>query len=368
MFKFELLHICKQSGARLGRITTNSGSFLTPVFMPVGTNGTIKTLSTDEIYDISSGIILANTYHLMLSPGREVLALNQGIKKMMGYKGPMLTDSGGFQVFSLNKINKITDEGVYFKNHLNGDQLFISPEESINMQHIIGSDIMMAFDECVALPAKRKDIIASVNRTTNWFQRCLSERDKIKSKQALFGIFQGGLEKDQRIESLKQISALKPDGLAIGGLSVGESRDEMYQMLEFLKPYYPKDIPHYLMGVGDPRDFLKAILEGVDMMDCVMPSRNARHGSLFTFNGRVNIKNAKYKQDLSPIDDKTPGYQNKYNRSYLHHLFKAKEQLGLRIATFQNLNFMKELTKKAQEAIKNDCFLDFYNHFIKTYQ
>ena len=368
MFKFELLHTCKQSGARLGRITTNSGSFLTPIFMPVGTNGTIKTLSPEEINEISSGIILANTYHLMLSPGKEIIKLNEGIKKMMNYHHSMLTDSGGFQVFSLANINKITDDGVMFRNHMNGDLLYITPEESINMQYAINSDIMMAFDQCVALPATRKKIIQSITRTTAWFKRCLEERKRLNSNQALFGIFQGGLEEDLRLQSLNEITSLNPDGIAIGGLSVGESRAEMYKMLEFLKPHYPAHLPHYLMGVGDPRDFLKGILEGVDMMDCVLPSRNARHGSLFIQTGRINIKNREFKTSLDLIDKDTPGYQNNFNRSYLYHLFKAKEQLGLRIATMQNLNYMKELTKKAQEAIKNDCFLDFYNNFIKNYK
>lgn len=368
MFKFKVIHTCKQSGARLCEVTTNSGSFATPVFMPVGTNGTVKTLATHEIEKVASGIILSNTYHLLIEPGLETLKINRGIKKMMHWKQSMLTDSGGFQVFSLADINRITDDGVTFKNPKNGDIINLSPEKSITAQTVIGADIMMCFDECVKLPADNNYLERSVDRTFTWAKRCYEQKEKLQTKQALFGIFQGGLSKELRLKSLSQISSIPFDGIAIGGLSVGESREEMFTMLEFLKDKYPSNKPRYLMGVGDPLDFIKAIKEGVDMMDCVLPSRNARHGTIFTTNGRINIKNAKYKNDLSTIDPLMPAPFNKYTKSYLHHLFKREEMLGYRLATIQNLAFMKALTTACQEAIKSDCFLDFYTDFCNCYE
>lgn len=367
MFKFEVVHICKQSGARVCRITTNTNSFLTPVFMPVGTNATVKGLSSEEVYNLSSGIILANTYHLMISPGADIIKLHGGCKKMMRWENSLLTDSGGFQVFSLAKKNDITDAGVKFTNFKNGDKYFLTPEKSIKIQNEIGADIIMAFDECVSLPAEDKYLKSSIKRTSIWAKRCLDEHKRLNSNQAIFGIFQGGLNKDLRLESLKEIGSMEFDGIAIGGLSVGETSLEMHEMLKFLKPHLPKDKPHYLMGVGTPYDFIMSVLEGVDMMDCVLPTRNARHGQIFTTGGKINIKNEKFKSDITKIDPKLNSYASNFTYSYLRHLFKSDEALGQRIATIQNLAYMKWLTSECQKAIMEDRYLDFVKEITKIY-
>lgn len=348
-------------------ITTNTNTFRTPIFMPVGTKASVKGLSPEDIKEVSSGIILANTYHLMLTPGIDVIKKHKGVKQFMNWNGSLLTDSGGFQVFSLANKKDITDSGVKFKNFKNGDEIFLSPEDSINLQYHLDSDIMMAFDECVSLPCDDAYMEKSIKRTTDWAKRCLQEHKKLKSNQAIFGIFQGGLNKDLRLKSLNEINSLPFDGIAIGGLSVGETEKEMYEMLEFLRPHLPNDKPRYLMGVGTPRDFLKGILEGIDMMDCVLPTRNARHGQIFTTDGKVNIKNEKYKLDTSPIDVLNLKTKD-YSKSYLRHLVKENEMFGSTLASIQNLGYMKYLTEEAQKAILEDRFPEFYEKITKIYK
>jgi queuine tRNA-ribosyltransferase len=328
--------------------------------MPVGTQATIKTLSNQEIDEISSGIILANTYHLFLEPGLEVLSLYKGVKNFMGYHKPMLTDSGGFQVFSLSKIRDINEEGVNFKHYKNGSNLFMSPEISIKAQEIIGADIIMSFDECPNPYLSKTLMENSINRTTRWAKRGLLAKT---SDQAIFGIVQGGIYKDLREKHARDLMELPFDGFSIGGLAVGEKKEEMYEITRLLDDILPRDKPRYLMGVGTVDDFLTNICNGVDMFDCVNPSRIARHGSVLTKNGSINIKNAKYKTDTTLLDEYSNNSLSNYTKGYVRHLFKNEEMLGSRIMTLQNLSFMKNLTLEVQNAIKEDRLLDLINHY-----
>ena len=362
MIKFEVLHTCKQSGARLGRLTTPSGVFETPIFMPVGTQATVKTLDPTEIKEVSEGLILANTYHLWVQPGTEVINLHGGVKKMMNWDGALLTDSGGFQVFSLAKLRDIKEEGVYFKHHKSGAPLFLSPEISMEIQEAIGADIIMSFDECPPAKASYEYQKNSLERTIRWAKR---GKDHLKSDQALFGIIQGGLYEDLRKHSVEELVKIGFDGYSIGGLSVGEPKREMYRITKFLNPILPFDKPRYLMGVGSPEDLVENVINGVDMFDCVMPTRNARHGTVFTTEGRLNIKNLRYELDLEPLDPNLESSISKYTRSYLRHLYKANEILAMRILTYQNLLYLKHLMKEIRQAIKEDRLLDFKEEFYK---
>lgn len=362
--KYELLHTCKQSGARYGLLHTPHGTFETPIFMPVGTQATVKTLSPEEIKEVSDGLILGNTYHLWLQPGEDIVEAHGGIRGFMKWDGALLTDSGGFQVFSLNSIRKIKEEGVYFKHHKNGDSLFLSPEKAIEIQEKLGADIMMSFDECPPHDATYEYMKDSIERTLRWAKR---GKDAHKSDQALFGIVQGGLDEGLRKYSAEKTIEIDFPGYSIGGLSVGESKADMYRILDVLNPIMPKDKPRYLMGVGSPDDLVEGVIRGIDMFDCVLPTRNARHGTALTTEGKIQIKNKKFEMDMSPLD---PGLEtpiSKYTKSYVRHLFKAEEILGMRIMSYQNLAFLKNLMKEIREAIKADRLLDFRAEFFSKY-
>ncbi|MFA5720129.1 MAG: tRNA guanosine(34) transglycosylase Tgt, partial [Acholeplasmataceae bacterium] len=329
-----------------------------------GTKASVKTLSVDEIKEVSDGLILGNTYHLWLTPGLDVMKKHGGIRGFMNWDKALLTDSGGFQVFSLAQNRIIKEEGVYFTNPKNGDKLFLSPEKAIEIQEVLGADIIMSFDECPPIDSSYEYMKASVDRTLRWAKR---GKDHLKTDQALFGIVQGGLNKDLRKYSLEETIKIGFPGYAIGGLSVGEKDSEMYDMLAYLNPLMPKDKPRYLMGVGEPVDIINGVIHGVDMFDCVLPTRNARHGSVFTTRGKIQIKNKRYELDLEPLDAHLPTKISIYSKSYLRHLFREKEILGLRILTYQNLAFLKDFMEKIRTAIKEDRLLDFKEEFLYNY-
>jgi queuine tRNA-ribosyltransferase len=354
--KFEVLHTCKQSGARLGRLTTPHGVFETPFFMPVGTQATVKTLTPEEIKEVSEGLILGNTYHLWLQPGPDIVKAHGGIRGFMNWDGALLTDSGGFQVFSLSKTRKITEEGVHFKHHKNGSNLFMSPEDSIKVQEDLGADIIMSFDECPP-PYETYDYMKdSVDRTLRWAKR---GKDALTTDQALFGIVQGGLNKELRQYSAEELIKMDFPGYSIGGLSVGETKEEMYEMTKFLNPILPFNKPRYLMGVGSPDDLVENVIHGIDMFDCVLPTRIARHGTALTTKGKVVIKNATYEKDYETLDPGLLTHVSKYTKSYIRHLFKGNEILGMRLITYQNLAYLKHLMAEIRQAIKEDRLLDF---------
>ena len=363
---YELLHTCKQTGARYGILHTPHGDVETPMFMPVGTLATVKYIAPEELYEMGSGVILANTYHLWLRPGENVVDNAGGVQKFMNYKGPMLTDSGGFQVFSLAKNKGITEEGVTFKSHLDGSKLFLSPEKSIEIQNKIGADIMMSFDECPPYPVTHDYMKKSVDRTLRWAKR---GKDANKSDwQALFGIVQGGEFEDLRKYSAEELVKMDFDGYSIGGTSVGEDKETMYKMIDYSIPYLPQDKPRYLMGVGSYDAILEGVLRGLDMFDCVLPTRIARHGALMTSKGRVNIRDKKYEYDLSPIDDKCDCYTCKnYTKSYLRHLYKCDEGFGKRLLSIHNIRFLIKLMEEVRVAIKEDRYLDFKEKFFEEY-
>ncbi|MGM0507558.1 MAG: tRNA guanosine(34) transglycosylase Tgt [Fusobacteriota bacterium] len=360
----------KDGKARAGEITTPHGKIKTPVFMPVGTKATVKTMTPEELKDIGAEIILGNTYHLFLRPGDDIVAKAGGLHKFMNWDRPILTDSGGFQVFSLGNLNKITEEGVDFKSHISGRKLFISPEKSISIQNNLGADIIMAFDECPPHPAEKEYIKQSLHRTTRWAKRCI-EANKNKKEQGLFAIVQGGVFEDLRDLSLDELSKYDNDfsGYAIGGLSVGEPKEDMYRILNHTTPKLPENKPRYLMGVGRPLDMLEAVENGIDMMDCVSPTRIARHGTVLTRQGRLVIRNATYKEDFRPIESDCNCYvcQN-YSRAYIRHLFKAKEILAKRLATYHNLYFLQKMMEEARIAIQEGKFTEYKNKFTKEYK
>ena len=360
----------KTSGkARAGVITTPHGEIHTPVFMPVGTQATVKTMTPEEVKAIGAEIILGNTYHLYLRPSDELVAKFGGLHKFMNWDKPILTDSGGFQVFSLGALRKIKEEGVYFSSHIDGSKHFISPEKSISIQNNLGTDIMMVFDECPPGLSDRKYIIDSIERTTRWAKRCI-EANKNPDKQGLFAIVQGGIYEDLRDQSLNELSVMDEgfSGYAIGGLAVGEPREDMYRILDYITPKLPENKPRYLMGVGEPLDMLEAVANGVDMMDCVQPSRIGRHGTVFTKYGRLVIKNAKYAEDPRPLDEDCDCYACKnYTRGYIRHLFKADEILGQRLATYHNLHFLIKMMNGARKAILEDKFAEYKEEFEADY-
>ena len=364
---YEHIKTCKQSGARLGIVHTPHGSFETPMFMPVGTKATVKTMSPEELRQIEAKIILGNTYHLWLQPGNDIIKQVGGLHNFMNWDGPILTDSGGFQVFSLSNLRKITEEGVEFRHHTNGSKLFLSPEKSMEIQNDLGSDIMMAFDECPPMPSEYKYVKDSIERTTRWAERCLNAH-KRPEDQALFGIIQGGEYKDLREQSAKELVALDFPGYAIGGLSVGEPKPVMYEMVEHTVQYMPDDKPRYLMGVGSPDALIECSIRGMDMFDCVLPTRIARNGTCMTSNGRLVIKNAKYANDFKPLDENCDCYTCKnYSCAYIRHLIKAEETFGIRLTTIHNLHFLLKLMEDIRQAIREDRLLDFKDEFFEQY-
>lgn len=369
MFKI----IKKNGNARRCEFTTVHGTVQTPAFMNVATQGAIKGgVSAYDLKDINCQVQLCNTYHLHLRPTDALIKDLGGLHKFTGWDGPILTDSGGFQVFSLSSLRKIKEEGVYFSSHIDGRKIFMGPEESMQIQSNLGSTIAMAFDECVENPAKYEYSKASCERTTRWLYRCKSEierlnaiHDTINKNQLLFGINQGCTFDDLRIKHMQDIATLNLDGYAIGGLAVGEPKEDMYRIISAVEPYMPVDKPRYLMGVGTPGNILEAVKRGVDLFDCVMPSRNARHGHLFTDDGIININNKKYEKDLSPIDSNCncPTCQ-KHSRAYIRHLFKAQEMLAMRLCVMHNLYFYNNLLQRIRDSIDNDTFDDFYNKYV----
>ncbi|HHV97790.1 MAG TPA: tRNA guanosine(34) transglycosylase Tgt [Clostridiaceae bacterium] len=365
--RFELIKKCKQTGARLGILHTPHGSFETPVFMPVGTQATVKTMSPHELKEIGAKIILSNTYHLYIRPGHELIREAGGLHKFMSWDGPILTDSGGFQVFSLSDLRDIHEEGVYFKSHVDGSKHFISPEKSIEIQNALGSDIIMAFDECIPYPCDYDYVNRSVERTTRWAARC-KEAHRNTDKQALFGIIQGGTYEELRKKSAKEITSLDFPGYAIGGLSVGEPAEVMYTMLECTVPLLPEDKPRYLMGVGSPDYLIEGAIRGIDMFDCVLPTRIGRNGTVMTRKGRIIVRDAKYARDFSPLDPDCDCYTCKnFTRAYIRHLLKANEILGMRLTTYHNIKFLIDLMKNIRQAIINDKLEDFRNEFFDSF-
>ena len=356
---FEITHICKQSGARTGILHTPHGDVETPMFMPVGTQATVKFVSPEELKDLGSGVVLANTYHLWLRPGEDIVDQVGGVQKFMNYKGPMLTDSGGFQVFSLADQRKITEEGVTFKNSLNGDTLFLSPEKSIQIQNKIGADIIMSFDECIPYPATREYVEKSTERTLRWALRGKQAHSR-PEEQALFGIVQGGDYEDLRKYCAEKLIEMDFPGYAIGGTSVGEDKETMYRMVKWASDALPFDKPRYLMGVGAVNDLLEAVSRNVDMCDCVLPTRIARHGTLMTSEGRISIRKAIYKNDFTPLDPECDCYTcRNYTKAYLNHLQRTNEGFGTRLMSIHNLRFLVKLMEDARKAIKEDRFHDF---------
>ena len=363
-FSFKTKKVCSQSGARIGEFVTPHGVIETPVFMPVGTQATVKSLSPDELYEIGAQIILSNTYHLYLRPGSDLVKKAGGVHKFMNFKKPMLTDSGGFQVFSLSKLNKITNDGVEFRSHLNGEKHFMTPEKCMQVQNDIGADIIMAFDVCSPYGVTYEKAKENVKITENWLKRCYDYHKN--PKQALFPIIQGAFWGDLRLDSLKRTLPYIKHGVAIGGLSVGEPKQMMYDMLDVLKPHLPQEVPHYLMGVGSPDCLIEGVLRGVDMFDCVLPTRIARNGTAFTSIGKVVIKNAKYKEDFSPLDAECDCYCCKnFTKAYLRHLMNTNEILGARMLSLHNLRYLINLMEQIKQAIREDRLLDFRKEFYK---
>ncbi|MBQ9747626.1 MAG: tRNA guanosine(34) transglycosylase Tgt [Clostridia bacterium] len=368
-----MFKLLKQEGrARRGTFETVHGTIQTPVFMNVGTSAAIKGgISTQDLYDVKCQVELSNTYHLHVRPGDDVIYDMGGIHKFFNWDRPVLTDSGGFQVFSLSQLRKITEEGVQFASHIDGKRIFMGPEESMQIQSHIASTIAMAFDECIENPAPRDYVLRSVDRTTRWLERCKNEMARLNSlpetinkQQMLFGINQGGTYDDIRIAHMERIKEFDLDGYAIGGLAVGEEADVMYHIIDVVEPHMPVDKPRYLMGVGTPWNILEAVYRGVDFFDCVMPSRNARHGYIFTWKGTMNINNQKYQRDPLPIDPDCgcPACRH-YSRSYIRHLLKADEMLGMRLAVLHNLYFYNDLMEKIREALDEGRYEEFYRHY-----
>ncbi len=365
---YELLHIDKNSGARRGVIHTPHGDIQTPIFMPVGTQATVKSMTPDELKEmVEAQIILANTYHLFLRPGHELVKEAGGLHKFMNWDRPILTDSGGFQVFSLGDLRKITEEGVEFRSHLDGSKQFISPEKAIEIEEALGADIIMAFDECCPYPSTYEYTKKSMERTTRWADRC-KKAHTTTSTQGLFGIVQGGFFKDLREQSVKDLIEMNFPGYAIGGISVGEPKDQFLDILNFTAPLLPKDKPRYLMGVGSPDYLIEAAISGIDMCDCVWPTRIARHGTAMTSHGKLVARNAIYERDFSPLDPECDCYTCKnYTRAYIRHLINTKEILGIRLLSIHNLRFLTKLMDRVRIEIENDNLLNFRDEFYKSY-
>ena len=365
-FSYELIHTCAQSGARLGVFHTPHGDIPTPIYMPVGTQATVKAMTSRELEEIEARIILANTYHLHLRPGEKLVEKAGGLHRFMNWNRPILTDSGGFQVFSLAGLRKITEEGAAFRSHLDGSSQFISPEIAMDIQESLGSDIAMAFDICSAYPCSKEDARDAMERTHRWAKRCQAHHSR--PDQALFGIVQGAFDRDLRIESAKTLADMDMIGYGIGGLSVGEPKPIMYEMLDAFMPYMPVNKPRYLMGVGTPDCLVEGVLRGVDMFDCVLATRVARNGTVLTKNGRMVIRNAVYAEDFNPIQDDCDCYtcQN-HTRAYVRHLLKVGEITGARLATIHNLRYLIRLMEEIRDAIAHDRLLDFRREFYERY-
>lgn len=367
MVTFDLIKTSKNTKARLGKITYNGKVYETPMFMPVGTQATVKTLSPEEVKETASGIILANTYHLWLRPGDEVIKEAGGLHKFMNYDGPILTDSGGFQVFSLANPKDITEEGVHFKNQYNGDALFLTPEKSIQIQENLGSDIIMSFDECPPASASYEYLKQSVERTLRWAKR---GKDVFKGENALlFGIVQGGAYEDLRKMSAEELVKMNFDGYAVGGVANDhESKEDMYKAFTYSTNYLPEDKLRYAMGIGEPIDLVEGVIRGIDLFDCVSPTRLARHGHALTKYGKINLKNASYKKDFTPISTECDCYACKhYTKAYIKHLIDTKETFGARLLSIHNIRYLVHLMEEIRTAIKNDQILEFREQFIKDY-
>lgn len=366
LFHLEIKHIDKQTGARYGILHTPHGDVEVPMFMPVGTNATVKCLSPEEIKSLGAGVILANTYHLHLRPGEEIVKKAGGVHQFMNYDGPMLTDSGGFQVFSLQKTRKITEEGVEFRNIYNGDKDMFTPEKVIQIEEDIGADIIMSFDECIPYPVTHEYAKRSTERTIRWAKRGLAAHKR--EDQALFGIVQGGEFQDLREMCAKELAALDFPGYSIGGTSIGEPKDVCFRMIEDAIRYLPTNKPRYLMGVGSLDYILGGIERGVDMMDCVLPTRIARHGALMTSQGRINIRKAQYKEDFTPLDPECDCYTCKhYTKAYLHHLFMCNEEFGKRLNSIHNIRFLIKVVEGARKAIQEDRFKEYEEEILRKY-
>lgn len=366
LFHLEIKHIDKETGARYGILHTPHGDVEVPMFMPVGTNATVKCLSPEEIKSLGAGVILANTYHLHLRPGEEIVKKAGGVHQFMNYDGPMLTDSGGFQVFSLQKTRKITEEGVEFRNIYNGDKDMFTPEKAIQIEEDIGADIIMSFDECIPYPVTHEYAKRSTERTIRWAKRGLMAHKR--EDQALFGIVQGGEFQDLREMCAKELAALDFPGYSIGGTSIGEPKDVCFRMIEDAIRYLPANKPRYLMGVGSLDYILGGIERGVDMMDCVLPTRIARHGALMTSQGRINIRKAQYKEDFTPLDPECDCYTCKhYTKAYLHHLFMCNEEFGKRLNSIHNIRFLIKVVEGARKAIQEDRFKEYEEEILRKY-
>ena len=364
--KYNLIKKENNTMARYGTIETNYGTYETPMFMPVGTRATVKGITPLELNEIKSGIILANTYHLWLRPGEDIVNNAGGLHKFMSYNGPILTDSGGFQVFSLARPKDISEEGVYFKSHIDGSKLFLTPEKSIQIQNKLDSDIAMSFDECPGYPSTHEYMEKSVLRTIRWAKR--GKEAFNNDRQSLFGIIQGGEYPDLRKMSVEKTVEIGFDGYSIGGTSVGETKEVMYKMVEYSTKYLPVDKVRYLMGVGDPIDIIEGVIRGVDIFDCVLPTRIARHANAFTKYGKINLKNAKFKEDFTPIDETCDCYTcSNFTKAYIRHLVTLDEMLGSRLLSLHNLRFLIKLTENLRECIKNNNILEYREDFIKNY-
>lgn len=363
--KFTIHKNSVHSGARTGIIETIHGQIETPVFMPVGTRGAVKTLTNLQLEDIDAQIILGNTYHLMLRPGMEIMAKAGGLHRFMNWRRPILTDSGGYQVFSLAGLNKVTADGVHFQSHIDGSKHFLGPIESMHIQRNIGADIVMAFDQCAPYPCERIDIEQALWRTDQWARICRSY--ELQSHQNLFGIVQGGMHRDLREQSALALTRLGFDGYAIGGLSVGEPAAMMYEIIDATLPFLPKDKPRYLMGVGTPRNIIEAVMRGIDMFDCVMPTRNARNGTAFTWSGRIPIKAGRYADDFSPLDPALNSYASQFSKAYVRHLLNVDEITGLTLVSLQNLAFYLDFMKQLRQSILNDTLPEFYQRVCQIY-
>ena len=366
MFEYKLIAECRQTGARAGVLTTPHGTVETPVFMPVGTQATVKAMTPEELEELGAQIILCNTYHLHMRTGEDIVEEAGGAHRFMNWKHPILTDSGGFQVFSLAKLNKITDEGVEFRSHIDGGKRFMRPEDSMEIQQKLGGDIAMAFDECVSLPTTPEYSRAAMERTIAWGKRCRDHHSR--KDQALFGIVQGALYESQRIECVERLEEIGFPGYGIGGLSVGESHAEMYGVLDALCPKMPKEKPRYLMGVGFPTNLIEGVARGVDMFDCVLPTRNGRNGQLFTRFGKMNIKNLSYARDFTPPDPSCGCYVcRNFTRAYLRHLYTAGKILAARLCSWHNLYFLVNLLRDARSAIVEGRFPAFRRDFMENF-
>ena len=360
--KYEIINT--DGKARLGKITLSRGQVNTPAFMPVGTYGAIKAMTIDEVKNLGAEIILGNTFHLSITPSIEIIEAHGDLHNFINWQGPILTDSGGFQVFSLGKVRKITEKGVFFRSPKDGSKIFMGPEESMQIQQKLGSDIVMIFDECTPYSSEKSVVDQSMQLSLRWAKRSQNEHQRLNNSNQLFGIVQGGMHEDLRLQSIESLVEMNFDGYAIGGLSVGEPKEEMARILNYLPEKMPTNKPRYLMGVGTPSDLVEGVSQGIDMFDCVMPTRNARNGYLFTSVGVIKIRNAKYKKDTKPLDQNCAcSTCLDYSRAYLHHLQKTNEIIGSRLNTLHNLHYYLELMRSMREAIKNNIFEEFRKNF-----